>query len=132
MTTPCDIVKRREIVFDPFPPDQVGRAMELLSGLPDLETRRASAPHTFEISYRIDQYHLEAIEAALEAQGFHLFNTLLTRLKRALVYYCERTQLENMQTVETASKNFSAFVSDWAKRPHGDRDETPAEWRQYK
>ena len=36
MTSPCDILKRREIVFHPLPPGQVERALALLSGLPGL------------------------------------------------------------------------------------------------
>lgn len=132
MNAPCDIVKRREIVFDAFPPGQMEQALELLAGLPELEVRRGLVPHTLEITYRLDRYHLEAIETALQAQGFHLCSALLTRIRRALIYYCERTQLENMASADWPCKNYGAFVWDWEKRPHGDHDDTPAEWRQYR
>lgn len=131
MTTPCDIKKRREIVFHPYPEGQAEQARALLSRLPALEAR-CSAPQTLEVAYCIGDHTLERLEAILEAQGFHLFNTLLIRLKRALIYYSEGVQLENMSQTEVNSKNYQAFVTAWDQQPHGDHDDTPAEWRQYR
>ncbi len=131
MTTPCDIKKRREILFHPYPEGQAEQAEVLLSGLPGLEARR-SAPQTLEVAYRIGDHTLEGIETALEAQGFHLFNTLLIRLRRALIYYTEGVQLENMNEPDASARNYQAFVSAWDRQPHGDHDDTPAEWRQYR
>jgi len=131
MTTTCDTRKRRELVFHALPPGQVDRAMELLAGLPHLEAQRLDE-FTLGLEYDITEYALEDLETALGAQGFHLEATLMIRIKRALAYHCERVQRRNMGTPEPRTKNYKAFVEAWQHRPHGDHDETPEEWRQYK
>jgi hypothetical protein len=131
MTIPCDTLKRREIVFHPTPPGQIERALPLLAGLPDLEVRRVTEA-TLEVRYCIADFSLEGLETALSEQGFHLENTLLMRLVRALIYHVERVQRENMGKPEVMTKNYQAYMEAWARRPHGDHDETPEVWRQYK
>lgn len=131
MVTPCDIHKRRELVFHPLPPGQVERALELLTGLPNLEVTR-TGERVLELRYCVRDYSLEWIESALADQGFHLEATLLIRIRRALHHYTEHVQRQNMRLPEIQTKNYKAHVEAWEKRPHGDHDETPAEWRQYK
>jgi hypothetical protein len=131
MTSPCDILKRREIVFHPLPPGQVERALALLSGLPGL-TVSQSGPLALQLAYCVADYTLQDLETALAAQGFHLEGSLLIRIRRTLAYYSERVQRENMGKPEPRTKNYQAHMEAWTKRPHGDHDETPAEWRQYK
>jgi len=131
MTTPCDIQKRRELVFHPLPPGQLVAAFELLSQLPGLRTSHLT-PLSLQIEYCIVEYSLEDIETLLSSQGFHLEETLLIRIKRNLAYYCERVQRENLGKPEPRTKNYPAHIEAWTKRPHGDHDETPAEWRQYR
>jgi hypothetical protein len=131
MVTPCDIHKRREIVFHALPPGQAERALALLGGLPGLEVER-TGEHALSIRYCVHDYTLEWIEAALAEQGFHLEATLLIRIRRALYHYSEHVQRQNMRLPEVQTKNYKAHVEAWEKRPHGDSDETPAEWRQYK
>jgi hypothetical protein len=131
MTSPCDILKRREIVFHPLPPGQVERALALLNGLPGL-TVIQSGPLALQLAYCVADYTLQDLENALAAQGFHLEGSLLIRIRRTLAYYSERVQRENMGKPEPRTKNYQAHMEAWTKRPHGDHDETPAEWRQYK
>lgn len=131
MNTPLDIDKRREILFDAFPHGQAALAVQILSGMQGIAVRELDA-HTIEICYRIHDYTLEGLEAGLEAQGFHLRSTLLIRIKRALVHYCERTQRGNITHPTAPTKQYKPHVEAWQKRPHGDHDDTPAEWRQYK
>lgn len=131
MNTPLDIQKRREIVFDAYPHGQAVLAVQILAGLSDLSVRNLDA-HTIEVCYLIGDYTLEGLESALEAQGFHLQSTLLIRIKRALVYYCERTQRGNIAHPTAPTKQYKPHVEAWKKRLHGDHDDTPAEWRQYK
>ncbi len=131
MTTPCDIEKRREIVFHPLPPGQVERALRQLADLPDLEVVALDAL-SLQVRYCVARYTLQDVEILLLSQGFHLENTLMIRIKRALVYYAEHVQRENMEQPEVRTKNYQAHMEGWGKRPHGDKDETPAEWRQYK
>jgi hypothetical protein len=131
MTTACDIHKRREIVFHPLPPNQRDVALGLLTQLPGL---RVSALGAFgvQVEYCVADHTLEDLETLLMAQGFHLEGSLLILLKRNLAYYCERVQSENLTKPEHRTKNYPAHIEAWAKRPHGDHDETPTEWRQYK
>ena len=131
MTTACDILKRREIVLHPLPPGQSQRALALLTQLPGLKAS-GLGPLSLQIEYSITDHCLEDIEALLWAQGFHLEGSLLIRIKRNLAYYCERVQRENLGKPAPRTKNYPAHIEAWNKRPHGDHDETPAEWRQYK
>ncbi|MEW5787370.1 MAG: hypothetical protein AB1899_05910 [Pseudomonadota bacterium] len=131
MGSPCDILKRREIVFHPTPPGQVDRALELLAGLPALTATR-TGPLSLQVAYCVADYTLEGLENGLAAQGFHLEGSLLIRIRRSLAYYSERVQRDNMGKPEHRTKNYQAHMEAWNKRPHGDHDETPLEWRQYK
>lgn len=131
MTIPSDLHKRREIVFHATPPQQAGRAHELLSALPDLGVDRGGE-HLLEVRYNVHHHTLEGLESLLMEQGYHLEVTLLIRLKRALIYHVEWVQRENMQRPEVKTKNYQAHVEAWEKRPHGDHDATPEEWRQYR
>ena len=131
MSAPSDVDKRREIVFHPLPPGQVERALDLLGALPKLKIRQLG-PLAVEIAYCINDHTLQDLEALLGQHGFHLEATLLIRVKRALVHYCEHVQQDNLHSPETQTKLFKPHVEAWEKHPHGDHDETPAEWRQYK
>ena len=131
MASPSDIHKRREIGFHPTPPGQAENALALLSGLPGLTVTRAG-PLALRLEYCVADYTLEDLENALAAQGFHLEGSLLIRIRRSLAYYSERVQRENMGRPERRTKNYQAHMEAWSHRPHGDHDETPEEWRQYK
>ncbi len=131
MTAACDIQKRREIVFHPLPPGQIEHALALLAQLPGLKSSEIG-PLAVQIEYCITEHCLEDIEALLHQHCFHLEGSLLIRIKRNLAYYCERVQRENLGKPAPRTKNYPAHIEAWAKRPHGDHDETPAEWRQYK
>jgi hypothetical protein len=131
MTTACDIQKRREIVFHPLPPGQIELALALLMQVPGIKAMELGNLG-LQIEYCIAEHCLEDIETLLLAQGFHLEGSLLIRIKRNLAYYCERVQRENLGKPAPRTKNYPAHMEAWTKRPHGDHDETPAEWRQYK
>jgi hypothetical protein len=132
MTTPCDVNKRREIAFHTTPPGQVGMALAFLKELPNLAVDQRG-PLLIEVSYCVQEYTIEAIDGALSRIGCHLETSLLFRLRRALYYYVERIQRDNMALPEIHTKDYSmAHAEAWKKRLHGDHDDTPAEWRQYK
>jgi hypothetical protein len=132
MTTPCDVNKRREIVFHQTPPGQVEMALAFLRELPNLKVEQRG-PRLLEVRYCVQEYTLEAVEGALARIGCHLETTLLLRLKRALYYYAEGVQRDNMALPETHTKDYSmAHAEAWKTRLHGDHDDTPTEWRQYK
>ena len=131
MTAACDVNKRRELVFHPLPLGQIALAANLLGQVPGLEVSQVG-PLSLQLEYCIADHCLEDIENLLWSEGFHLEGTLLIRIKRNLVYYCERVQRENLGKPAPRTKNYPAHVEAWNKRPHGDHDETPTEWRQYK
>lgn len=128
---PCDLEKSREILFHPLPEGQVERARLLLEGLEGLDVTIGAA-HCIIVRYHVCEYTLEGLETALASQGFHLDNSLLTKLRRALAYFCESVQRSNVEANEPDIKSQQAFMRVYERHLHGDRDETPEEWREYK
>jgi hypothetical protein len=129
---PCDLEKSREIVFHPLPVGQVERALSLLEGLDGLEVTIGASTDCLVVRYHVCEYTLEGLETALASQGFHLDNSLLSKLKRALAYFCEGVQRRNVAANEPDIKSQQAFMKVYERHLHGDRDDTPEEWRGYK
>ena len=128
---PCDLEKHREIVFHPLPPGQAERARVLLDGLEGLRAVTEADRNRLLVTYQVCEYTLEGLETALSSQGFHLDNSLLSRLRRALAYFCESVQRRNL-AAEPEAKSQQAFMRVYELHLHGDRDDTPEEWRGYK
>ena len=86
------------------------------------------------VAYDLSAHTLRELDEHLVDKGYHLDNTLFTKLTRALIYYVEETQLHNMGAPEKRLKRSSqeAYVKAWEHHPHGDHDDTPPEWREYK
>jgi hypothetical protein len=86
------------------------------------------------VSYELTNHTLRELDEHLVDKGFHLDNTLMSKLTRALIYYVEDTQLHNMDAPERRMKRSSqeAYGKAWEQHPHGDHDDTPPEWREYK
>ena len=125
--------KKREILFSRFPPGQVPEAADLLTGLEKLEAAPEVEKRAVAVEYDLTDYTLEGLEAGLVDQGFHLDNTLMSKLMRALIYYVEETQLHNLEAPERPIKSSSeAYAQAWERHPHGDHDDTPLELREYK
>jgi hypothetical protein len=123
--------KHREIRFAKLPPDQVERAFVLLGRLERLDVEPGPEPFILSIRYEVEEYTLEGLEAALRKEGFHLDSTLYSKLVRALVYYCEDTQLRNMHGPQRLiKKSHEVYCKAWEHHPHGDHDDTPPELRQ--
>ena len=130
---PCDLEKNREIVFHPLPPGQVERALSLLDGMEGLFLQiPTDRPHCLVVRYHVCEYTLEGLETALSNQGFHLDNSLMSKLRRALAYFCESVQRRNVAANEPDIKSQQAFMKVYDRHLHGDRDDTPEEWRGYK
>jgi hypothetical protein len=129
---PCDLEKDREIVFHILPEGQVERALVLLDGMEGLTALAGGEATHLQVRYNVCEYTLEGLELALSNQGFHLDNSLLCKLKRALAYFCESVQRRNIAANEPDIKSQQAFVKVYERHLHGDRDETPEEWRDYK
>ena len=129
---PCDLEKDREIVFHALPTGQVERALILLEGMDGLTVAVGTEANHLLVRYLVCEYTLEGLETALASQGFHLDNSLLCKLKRALAYFCESVQRRNLAANEPDIKSQQAFMKVYDRHLHGDRDETPEEWRDYK
>jgi hypothetical protein len=129
---PCDLTKTREICFACLPPGQSTQAMQVLSGIDHLDVQCSARKNCILVSYNVAHITLEDLENALIAQNFHLENSLLQKIVRALVYYSEQVQRENLEEPERVSKSQQIFVQAYQHHPHGDHDETPVEWREYR
>jgi hypothetical protein len=129
---PCDLEKNREIVFHALPAGQAERALVLLEGLDGLVVSIGSDGNRLLVRYHVCEYTLEGLETAIASQGFHLDNSLLSKLKRALAYFCENVQRSNVEANEPDIKSQHAFMRVYERHLHGDHDETPEEWRDYK
>jgi hypothetical protein len=130
---PTDLEKIREIVFHELPAGQAARARELLDGLDSIQASiKEECVKTLIVQYSVTHYTLQGLEKALEAQGFHLDNSLLQKVRRALIYFCENVQRENLAINAPDVKSQQVFARVYELHPHGDKDETPEEWREYK
>ena len=129
-----DLTKKREILFAKFPPGQIPEAADDIERLNDVDVAPRSEKRALGVTYDLREHTLEELETRLEDHGFHLDNTLLSKLTRALVHYVEETQLHNLGAPEKRLKRSAqeAYVKAWEQRPHGDHDDTPPEWREYK
>jgi hypothetical protein len=127
------IEKHREIRFGKMPPGQAEKALAILSGLEGLEVAPGPRQNTIQVRYDVTNYTFEGLELALQDQGFHLDNTIYSKILRAIVYYCETTQLHNLRSPERLiKKSNEVYVKVWDHHLHGDHDETPPELREYK
>ena len=134
MINPFDLDKQRELIFSTEPPGQAEQAYLLLSGLPNCVVKRGDTPNSLRISYNLHDYTLEGLETALIEEGFHFDNSLLHSISRKIIYYCEDTTCHNMDIPvhPTKQNQRGIFIKAWEEQPHGDRDETPSELRDYR
>ena len=122
--------KHREIRFDKLRVWQVAEARALLEKLEHLEVADGIHPNGISVWYEITEHTMEGLESALVARGFHLENSLYCKLIRALVYFCEETQLRNLsQPARLLKKSNEIYSKAWEHHPHGDHDDTPPELR---
>lgn len=131
---PTPIRKARTIHFAEMPPGQVPEAADFLGGLAGLEIAPHPELHGIDVAYDLHDHSLEELEEILIDKGFHLDCTLLTKMIRALYYYVEETELHNLEAPERLLKKSQneAYIQAWERHPHGDHDDTPPEWREYK
>lgn len=131
---PAPLPKNRTILFSKFPPGQIPEAADALRRHPGIEVRPDLERRAIDVSYDLRSYTLEELEDELEDKGFHLDNTLLNKLIRAFVHYVEETELHNLEAPDKPRKKsqHTAYTQAWERHPHGDHDDTPPEWREYK
>jgi hypothetical protein len=127
------LVKHREIRFCRLHPDktQAHSASLLLSDVQGIHRLHPVEPHLLHISYDITLISLNILEEALVELGYHLDNSLMHKLKRALYYYTEETQRANLGLGGACCADKQMFINRYLKRRHGCRDERPEHWRGY-
>jgi hypothetical protein len=128
---PRDLDKTREIVFLEPPGGQAEKARQLLHDLDGIAAE-VGRTNVLVVHYSVQVFTLEGLESALGSQGFHLDNSILTKIKRALAYFCENVQRENLAANAPDAKSQKVFAKVYEQHLHGDKDETPEEWRAYK
>ncbi len=129
-------IKHREIVFrGPYAPHlNPEAALLLLTDAKGVKQVTLLDENRISISYDLHTISLLQIETALSESGFHLDNSILTKIKRALYYFAEDTERKNhgLETL-TCSGGCAAkiFVASYKKRQHGCRDQRPDHLRRY-
>ena len=131
---PAPIPKHRTILFAKFPPGQVPEAADTLRRHEDVDVSPELERRAVDVGYDLRAHTLEELEDELEDKGFHLDPALLSKLIRAFVHYVEETELHNLDAPERPRKKSQnqAYTQAWERHPHGDHDDTPPEWREYK
>jgi hypothetical protein len=133
-SNPDGPIKLREINFCALHPDsnQAGTAVQLLNDCEGVQSARRVSDTRLEVCYDIRHATLAAIEELLESFGFHLDNSLLYRMRRALVHYMEQTQRINMGCGRGESNcTVKVFINRYRQRQHGCQDGRPQHWRRY-
>ncbi len=134
MIDPSELDRQHDIVFSAEPPDQIGRAYRLLSGLPGCKVEYSDTANALRISYNLHDYTLEGLENGLAEEGFHLDHGVLHDIGRKVIYYCEDTVCHNLDIPAHPTKQNTreVFVMAYDHKPHGDHDDTPPELRDYR
>jgi len=128
-------IKHREILFaEPYdqnePPSQL--AMLLLVDAPGIIHLHPVSDTQLHISYDLRMVTLEIIESGLNEVGFHLENSLLCKLRRALCHFTEETQCLNMGYHPDSKTTRDIYIDRYLRNPHGCRDTRPEHWREYR
>ncbi len=98
--------------------------------MPGVQESSVLTDHQLQVGYDLTHVSLQQIESSLQDQGFHLDNSLLCKLKRALYYYTEENERIN-RGLQGPEANTQVYVNRYQRLPHGCRDERPEHWRNY-
>lgn len=129
-----ELIKHREITFVALYPvlNQAHRAALLLADVEGIIQAQPATPLLLQVQYDLLQITLRQIEDALRDMGLHMEDHLLPRLKRALYYYMEEIQRENLGCEQGESNcTKRVFVVRYQKINHACRDQRPEHWRRY-
>lgn len=128
-------VRTREIVFrGPHREADQARAAELLlSDSPMVSQVAVTGMNRLVVRYDLRDVTFSEIESALEELGFHMDNSIITRLRRAYYAYCEDTLRANLRISSNCFGHCARriFVRHYQNGEHGCRDQRPSHWRAY-
>ncbi len=125
-------IKHREIQFDALHPDahQAQSAMLRLADIKGIEGSIVQTSVILVVSYDIHQITFDEILDELSQNGFHIYNSLLAKLKQALYNYTEQTERANLAVNQNINTR-NVFMKQYQRKPHGCRDQRPKHWRHY-
>lgn len=133
-TVSNDAIKCREIWFrGPHPdPNQALTATLILSDVEGILDVHPTSNAMMMVTYDVSQITLQIIDTFLSELGFHLDNSLLMKLRRALYYYTEELQQDVMGCGRGRGNcTRDVFINRYRQLEHGCRDVRPDHWRQY-
>lgn len=129
-----DLLREREITFCKLhpDPDQAATAVELLLACDGVVHAERHSDSKISVHYDLRMTRLSWIERGLEQGGFHLDNSLMAKMRRALTHYLEDTECHNRGCGKGQSNcTTKVFINRYRKRQHGCQDERPSHWRRY-
>jgi hypothetical protein len=131
---PFELQKTRELYFSDEPANQLQQAYLLLSGMENMKVERGSETNCLIIHYSLEHYTHEGLEKALNKHGFHFKESLLDKVAKHFVHYCEDVQYHNLSTPEHATKKNESevFAQVYEQHPHVSHDTPPKDTREYK
>ncbi len=134
-STSNECIKYRDILFDEVydqdeAPSQL--ATLLLADAPGIVNLNPVSDTQLHISYDLRTVNLEIIETGLTEVGFHLDNSLMCKIRRALCHFTEETQCINMGCHYDSKTTRDIYICRYLKLPHGCRDDRPNHWREYR
>ena len=106
-----ELHKVRHICFANLPPQNLAGALKLLGTMTRLEASLAPQQRCLSVRYELGHHTLEILETLLSNHGYHLDNSLLQKIKRALIYHCESCQLENLRAPTREQHLRSIYLS---------------------
>ena len=126
-------IKNRDLCFcDHNPQQQASEALLLLQSTEGVISVEKTDVHRLKVCYNIRLLSLEILDTVLREIGFHLDNSLICKLKRALYYYTEDIQRDNLGISQDQDANTqTVFINRYQQLKHGCRDNKPDEWRKY-
>lgn len=126
MTLCNDIIKERIIRFRTTDSDQAERAMQLLGGVPGIETMKVTRTRHLHIRYDVQALTLQMVESALCEVGFELDDGVLLRFRRAVYSYCEDALRASLGVEQRNAEKPSLTLST-----DSFHDPRPDDWRHY-
>jgi hypothetical protein len=105
------LCKVRHIHFASMPPPKLSHAQKLLGKIAHLEVSVDTEDNCLTVRYDLSHHTLEELEELLVHHGHHLDNSLLHKIKRALIYHSESCLLENLRAPTREQRLRSIYLS---------------------
>ena len=120
--------KVRRICFASLPAPNFPHALKLLGAMAQLEVSVDTDDGCLSVSYDLSQHTLEVLEELLVKHGHHLDNSLLHKIKRALIYYSESCLIENLSAPSREQHLRSIYLSSAHSPEHRPNTEPADEY----